>query len=362
MAAALHRLLAAAIVLLSLQAAQGVEKKRLFPAIFVFGDSLADNGNNNFFLTLARADMPPNGIDFPSGPTGRFCNGKTIIDVLCDFVALPYPPPSLAPTTTGPIILTGVNYASAAGGILASSGRNYIDNMPLLKQLQHFNVTLDAIRKQLGVANATKHVSDSMFAIVIGSNDYINNYYINSTTRSRYTTREYREVLISSLENNFMTLYSMGARKFVVSGLGPLGCIPSELSRRNSTGECVESVNHMVTRYNLALRKSIKRMNSKLRGAKLIYTDAYRALLEIIHAPSSFGFENVNSGCCGAGKFNAQLPCYPLISTVCKHRSSYVFWDAFHPTEAVNVLLGAKFFNGSQSYARPINIQRLASV
>lgn len=52
------------------------------PCMFVFGDSLVDNGNNNRILTLARANYRPYGIDFPEGPSGRFTNGKTIVDGL----------------------------------------------------------------------------------------------------------------------------------------------------------------------------------------------------------------------------------------------------------------------------------------
>lgn len=65
--------------------AQGDVREPLFPAAFVFGDSLVDVGNNNYVpLALAKANLPPNGIDFPTGrPTGRFCNGKTTADVLC---------------------------------------------------------------------------------------------------------------------------------------------------------------------------------------------------------------------------------------------------------------------------------------
>lgn len=50
---------------------------------FVFGDSLVDNGNNNYLFTGARADSPPYGIDTPLHlPTGRFSNGRTIPDIL----------------------------------------------------------------------------------------------------------------------------------------------------------------------------------------------------------------------------------------------------------------------------------------
>lgn len=52
-------------------------------AFFVFGDSLVDNGNNNFLLTPARADLPPYGIDSPTHtPSGRFSNGLNVPDLI----------------------------------------------------------------------------------------------------------------------------------------------------------------------------------------------------------------------------------------------------------------------------------------
>lgn len=52
------------------------------PCYFIFGDSLVDNGNNNFIVSMARANYPPYGIDFAGGPTGRFSNGLTTVDVI----------------------------------------------------------------------------------------------------------------------------------------------------------------------------------------------------------------------------------------------------------------------------------------
>ena len=52
-------------------------------AFFVFGDSLVDNGNNNYLVTAARADSPPYGIDTPDHrATGRFSNGKNVPDII----------------------------------------------------------------------------------------------------------------------------------------------------------------------------------------------------------------------------------------------------------------------------------------
>jgi phospholipase/lecithinase/hemolysin len=53
------------------------------PAVYVFGDSLADVGNNNHLLTLLKADFSHNGMDYPGGKaTGRFSNGKNSADFL----------------------------------------------------------------------------------------------------------------------------------------------------------------------------------------------------------------------------------------------------------------------------------------
>jgi GDSL-like Lipase/Acylhydrolase len=55
-------------------------------AMFVFGDSLTDNGNNNYLNSIAKSNYYPYGIDFFEGPTGRFSNGKTVIDGICKFI------------------------------------------------------------------------------------------------------------------------------------------------------------------------------------------------------------------------------------------------------------------------------------
>ena len=52
------------------------------PAMFAFGDSLIDVGNNNFLSSFAKANYFPYGIDFKGGPSGRFTNGRTAVEML----------------------------------------------------------------------------------------------------------------------------------------------------------------------------------------------------------------------------------------------------------------------------------------
>jgi hypothetical protein len=61
------------------------------PALFVFGDSIVDAGNNNAITTLIRCNFAPYGKDFPGhNATGRFSNGKVPGDILGTASARPW--------------------------------------------------------------------------------------------------------------------------------------------------------------------------------------------------------------------------------------------------------------------------------
>lgn len=92
--------------------------------MFVFGSSLVDNGNNHFLQNpAAPANFLPYGIDFPLGPSGRYTNGKNVIDLIGEQLQLPsFIPPFSDPSTKGERILNGVNFASGGSGILDDTG------------------------------------------------------------------------------------------------------------------------------------------------------------------------------------------------------------------------------------------------
>lgn len=246
----------------------------LFPAFFIFGDSLVDCGNNNYItLSLAKANLLPNGIDFPSRTaTGRFCNGKTYFDVLCDKIGLPYPPASLAPTSRGPAILRGLNYASGAAGILDGSGANYIERLSFNNQIVLFQQTVVQLNMMLGRDAATNFLHSSLFGTAIGSNDFINNYLLasNNSTRTQYTPSQFVQLLMSTLTTQFTTLYNWGARKFVISNVGPLGCIPSRLAMGSIDGTCVAYDNELVNGFNKALKNLTETLPQSLPDAMFL--------------------------------------------------------------------------------------------
>ncbi|TKY65227.1 GDSL esterase/lipase [Spatholobus suberectus] len=70
-------------------------------AFFVFGDSLVENGNNNYLQTIARANAPPYGIDYPTHrPTGCFSNGFNIPDFISHQLGAESTVPYLSPDLT----------------------------------------------------------------------------------------------------------------------------------------------------------------------------------------------------------------------------------------------------------------------
>ena len=54
------------------------------PAIYVFGDSFVEAGNNNYLDIYPdrRTNHSPYGVDFGGKPTGRCTNGRTVVDFI----------------------------------------------------------------------------------------------------------------------------------------------------------------------------------------------------------------------------------------------------------------------------------------
>ncbi|KAL6531123.1 hypothetical protein OROHE_014192 [Orobanche hederae] len=337
------------------------------PCFYIFGDSLVDNGNNNGILTLAKANYMPYGIDFPQGATGRFTDGRTFVDILAQLLGFPnYIPPYA--TTPGRALLWGANYASGASGIREETGNNLGDHMTMNQQVDNFRATVQQLRRYVR-GDIGAHLSKCIFYSGFGSNDYLNNYFMRDfyTTSSQYTPRAYAASLIQDYAKQLTELYNLGARKVIVAGVGQIGCIPFELARydgSNGSSRCNEEINGAIVLFNTGLKRLVDRFNNRMMqgGAKFVYLDSFQSSKDLVQNAGTYGFQVVDKGCCGVGRNNGQITCLPF-QTPCDDRRTYVFWDAFHPTETANILLAKKAYNGSKStksHAYPINIQQLA--
>ncbi|KAL2610664.1 hypothetical protein R1flu_029237 [Riccia fluitans] len=267
----------------------------LYPAMFIFGDSLVDSGNNNFLATFARADFLPNGIDFGTGwPTGRFCNGRTIADYIGLMVGIDPVPPYLALLQNQGMegFTTGLNFASGAAGILDESGYNYLGRIPLSQQLGYFARVKEDLVGRRGQEEAERLLAKSLYFVAFGSNDYINNY-LQPTSYSRlvYTPEAYQELLVTTFIQQLKALYRIGARKILLGGVGPLGCIPAELNIfKSRNGRCIESrVNKLVRGYNKAMKEAAEKLVKRHTDMHILFADAYKQILAFTQNSSQYG-------------------------------------------------------------------------
>lgn len=172
------------------------------PAIFVFGDSQVDVGNNNYLtISVAKANFPHNGIDFPSKKaTGRFSNGYNAADLLSMKLGLPSSPPYLALKAKNDVSYeAGVSFASGGAGILNSTDQTFGQAIPLTKQVTDFITVSGALTNKLGAPGAQQLLSKSLFAVVIGSNDLFD-YYGSSDLQKKNTPQQFVDKLVTTLK------------------------------------------------------------------------------------------------------------------------------------------------------------------
>ncbi|KAL5539277.1 hypothetical protein UlMin_042742 [Ulmus minor] len=328
------------------------------PCFFIFGDSLADTGNNNNLPTKAKVDYYPYGVDFPEGPTGRFCNGRTAVDIIAELLGFDNFIPPFA-SVNGSTIPRGVNYASGSAGILRESGRHLGENIDLGRQLKNHRIILSNLGEILGSKRLAKqHLGKCLYWIGMGNNDYINNYYLPQYYHSSnlYTPQEFASLLIHHYHRQITKLYNYGARKVALVGLGQIGSTPSAMSLYGTNGSApVNYMNEAVQLFNEKLMTLVDHLNSNLStsDAKFTYINSYKIGSG---DPSSVGFKVWNVGCCRVNRYGQ---CSASVSP-CSNRKEHVFWDSFHPTEAYNLISATQIFKADDpSFAYPLDISHL---
>ncbi|CAH8330130.1 unnamed protein product [Eruca vesicaria subsp. sativa] len=359
---AIHRfvlLVSLSLVLFGLETAVSQRQQQSqVPCLYIFGDSLVDNGNNNSLsLVLFGLETAVSQRQQQSQVPCLYIFGDSLVDN------------GNNNRIRGQALLRGANFASGAAGIRDETGDNLGAHTSMNQQVNSYtNAVQQMLQYFRGDTNELqRYLSRCIFYSGMGSNDYLNNYFMPDfySTSSDFNDKTYAESLIKNYTQQLTRLYQFGARKVIVTAVGQIGCIPYELARynnrNNSTGRCNDKINNAIVLFNSQLKKLVDRFNNgQLQGAKFVYLDTYKSTSDLAANGAAYGFEVVDKGCCGVGRNNGQITCLPL-QQPCSDRTKYLFWDAFHPTETANILLAKSNFN-SRAYAYPINIQELANL
>ncbi|KAI3459064.1 hypothetical protein Pfo_015727 [Paulownia fortunei] len=333
-------------------------------AFFVFGDSLVDNGNNNYLITSARADSPPYGIDYPTHrPTGRFSNGLNIPDIISEQMGMEPTMPYLSPFLKGEKLLVGANFASAGVGILNDTGIQFLNIIRIGKQLEYFQQYQTRVANLIGAEQTQALVNQALVLITLGGNDFVNNYYlVPFSARSRqFALPDYVQFLISEYRKVLTRLYDLGARRVLVTGTGPMGCVPAELAQRSRAGECAVELMRAAALFNPQLTDMLSSLNSQLGADVFVAANTYAMHMDFISNPQAHGFITSKIACCGQGPYNGIGLCTPL-SNLCPNRDMYAFWDPFHPSERANRIIVQQILTGDNKYMNPMNLSTIMAM
>ncbi|KAL0312438.1 UNVERIFIED_CONTAM: GDSL esterase/lipase [Sesamum radiatum] len=321
----------------------------LRPALFVIGDSSVDCGTNNFLGLLLGL------IGFPTAK----------ISILISLLAAFAMEESLLIILTGSVddMIRGVNYASAGAGIIFSSGSELGQHISLTQQIQQVMDTFQMFILSLGENAAFDLISNSIFYISIGSNDYIHYYLRNvSNVQSLYLPWSFNQFLAQTMKQEIQNLYNANVRNVVVMGLAPIGCAPYYLWFYDSpNGQCVEMINNMIMEFNFDMRFMVEELNQKLPGANIVFCDAFEGSMDIIKNHDYYGFNVTTDACCGLGKYRGWIMCISS-DMACENASNHIWWDQFHPTDAVNEILADNVWSSLHStMCYPMNLQEMIS-
>ncbi|KAF7843663.1 GDSL esterase/lipase 5 [Senna tora] len=335
-------------------------------ALFVFGDSLFDVGNNNYINTTTQnqANYSPYGETFFKYPSGRFSDGRVIPDFIAKYAELPLIQPYLFPGNQE--YIDGVNFASGGAGALVETFQGFQGLVIDLKtQLSYFKRVTKKLRLKLGDAEAKHLLARAVYFIHIGGNDYSAFFSGNSTTFTSYSPKQYVDLVIGNLTSVIKEIHKQGGRKFGLLKLAPLGCVPaSKVLVNGSEGSCLEDLSSLARMHNIALSVQLQKLEKQLEGFKYSLFDLYDIVLQVINYPSKYGFKVGDEACCGSGPYRGYYSCGGKRAVkdyeLCENPNEYLFFDSTHPTQKANEFVSQMIWSGrNQSLTGPYNLKTL---
>ncbi|CAN6206259.1 unnamed protein product [Urochloa humidicola] len=355
--------------------ASGSSSSRYYARLFSFGDSQIDTGN---FIRYSTDPGPvsrlPYGETFFHRPTGRWSDGRLIVDFIVERLGFPYWPPYLAGKTAEDFRY-GANFAVTGATALSQAffkekGLDIDDITPYSLGAQ-----IEWLKKVLATLGSTDHerrqiMASSLFLVgEIGANDYNQFPPFTQSNMTLGSVRALVPLVIHSIVLSLKSLINLGAKTLYVPGIFPLGCIPRYMFQfRDDSGGadgdyydpdtgCLRWLDDLAVLHNTLLKAELAALRRANGDVSVVYVDYYGAIRGIVAEPEEHGFaaRTVLDVCCGGGgPHNANLTvtgCTLPGYVLCPDPSAYVCWDGLHNTEAVNRVIARGMLAGP--YATP---------
>uniref|UniRef100_A0A5B7B2Z9 Putative GDSL-motif lipase/hydrolase family protein n=1 Tax=Davidia involucrata TaxID=16924 RepID=A0A5B7B2Z9_DAVIN len=337
-----------------------------YPAVFNFGDSNSDTGE--FAAGLGYRLDPPYGQIYFQKPSGRFCDGRLIIDFLMDAMDLPFLNAYLE-AIGAPIFKNGCNFAAAGSTILPATASSVSPFSFGIQVAQFFRfkarvLELHAKSKKFDKYLPTEdYFQKGLYMFDIGQNDIAGAFYSKSLDQILASI----PTILLEFEAGIKKLYDQGGRNFWIHNTGPLGCLAQNIvgfgtdrSKLDELG-CVSSHNQASRLLNLQLHALCRKLQGQYSDANVTYVDIFAIKSNLIANYSRYGFEQPIMVCCGYGgtplNYDSRINCgqtkvlngSSVTAKGCSDSTEYVIWDGIHYTEAANQHVSSQILTGKYS-------------
>ncbi len=288
--------------------------------VFVFGDSLSDNGN---------AYLRTGGFFPPPPYAQRFSNGPVAVERLAANLGVPLAPSLLGGTdyavggaATGPVPIPGTS---------STTDNEIVVGYPPLAPFFE-NTGMEVQVANFAAAPPSFDPASSLFVVWGGPNDIFINPSADTVNAA-----------ISNLFGEMFSLYGVGARRFLVPNMPDLSMTPSGLSL---TPAEQLGLHQLSVGFNAGLAATLNLM-SLFPGLEITQFDTFAFFNAVVANPAAFGFTNVTT------------PCFNGLS-VCANPTEYLFWDGVHPTTAAAAILGDQFRDAVAPVPEPATLALVA--
>ncbi|KAL5149756.1 Esterase [Glycine soja] len=297
----------------------------------ILGASNADTGG----MAAAAFSLPnsPNGETYFHRPSGRFSDGRIILDFIAESFGIPYLSPYL--DSLGSNFSRGANFATFGSTIKPQQNiflKNLLSPFNLGVQYTQFNgfkPKTQLIRNQGGTFASLmpkeEYFTEALYTFDIGQNDLMAGIFSKTVP-----------LITASIPDLVMTF---------------------KLNIKDASG-CVKEYNEVAQDFNRHLKDALAKLREDLPLAAITYVDVYTPKYNLFSDPKKYGFELPHVTCCGYGgkyNFNDVARCGATMKVMnkdilvgsCKTPSTRVVWDGIHYTEAANKVIFDQISSGN---------------
>ncbi|XP_021840873.2 GDSL esterase/lipase At1g54790 [Spinacia oleracea] len=338
-----------------------------YPAVFNFGDSNSDTGD--LVASGLEEITDPYGQTYFKKPSGRYCDGRLIIDFLMDQMDLPFLNAYLE-SIGAPIFKKGCNFATAGSTILPATATS-VSPFSFGVQVAQFlrfkdrvqDISKTSGRKYDKYMPSQDSFANALYTFDIGQNDLAGAFYSKSFDQILASI----PYILQEFEAGILKLYDEGARFFWIHNTGPLGCLPQNIakfgtdqSKLDALG-CVTAHNQAAQLFNLQLHALSRKLQGQYTDANVTYVDIFTIKSNLLSNYSRYGFEQPIMACCGYGgaplNYDSRVPCgltkvingTSVTAKGCSDSTEYINWDGIHYTEAANQYVASQILTGKYS-------------